>query len=225
MQTAERDRFIEQNLGLVHSCCRKFAGKGIEYEDLYGAGCVGLIKAVDGFDSERGLCFSTYAVPVILGEIRRLFRDGGQIKVSRALKELSLRAVRERDRISLVLGREATLAEISAALESTPEEVAEALSAARPAVSLTEQTEDGVCENDVAVPDGTERTDENIDLMAALGSMDDRDRRLIVLRYFNMKTQSETACSLGMTQVQVSRREKAILCKLRDKLSYSNDRS
>ncbi len=219
MQTTERDKFIEQNLGLVHTCCRRFAGKGIEYEDLYGAGCVGLIKAVDGFDRERGVCFSTYAVPVILGEIRRLFRDGGQIKVSRALKELSLRAVRERDRISLALGREATLAEISAALNIEPEEAAEALSAARPAVSLTEQNEDGVCENDVAVPDGTERTDENIDLMSALGTMDDRDRRLIIMRYFGMKTQSETACSLGMTQVQVSRREKAILCKLRDKLS------
>ena len=87
----ERNEFIENNLGLVHSCAIRFKGKGIEYDDLYSAGCVGLIKAVDNFDTERGLCFSTYAVPVILGEIRRLFRDGGTVKVSRSLKELSMK--------------------------------------------------------------------------------------------------------------------------------------
>ena len=92
----ETDAFIRKNLGLVHSCANRFRGRGIEYDDLYGAGCVGLVKAAAGFDESRGLCFSTYAVPVILGEIRRLFRDGGAVKVSRGLKELSLKAARER---------------------------------------------------------------------------------------------------------------------------------
>ena len=95
----DRDRFIEENLGLVHSLCRRFSGRGIEYDDLYQAGCIGLIKATDAFDGERGVCFSTYAVPVIMGEIRRLFRDGGAVKVSRSLKEKSREAVRLRDEI------------------------------------------------------------------------------------------------------------------------------
>ena len=94
-----RDSFIESNLPLVHSLCKRFVGRGIEYDDLYQAGCIGLIKAVDGFDNSRGLCFSTYAVPVILGEIRRMFRDGGSIKVSRSLKEVSLNVARVKSKL------------------------------------------------------------------------------------------------------------------------------
>lgn len=93
----DRDQRICENIGLVHACARRFLGRGVEYDDLFQAGCMGLVKAADGFEEERGLRFSTYAVPVILGEIRRLFRDGGSVKVSRSLKELSLRASRERD--------------------------------------------------------------------------------------------------------------------------------
>ena len=99
-----RDTVIEKNLGLVHACATRFKGRGIEYEDMFQAGCMGLVKAYDAFDESRGVKFSTYAVPVILGEIKRLFRDGGSVKVSRSLKELSLKVVRERERLSLLLG-------------------------------------------------------------------------------------------------------------------------
>ncbi len=215
---SERDRFIESNLGLVHSCCRKFTGKGIEYDDLYSSGCMGLVKAADSFDPERGVCFSTYAVPVILGEMRRLFRDGGAVKVSRSLKELSLKVLRRQEELSSKLGREATVAEIARSLEVDPEEVAEALSAARPVMSLTAHTEEGEEQIDVRVPDEAPRLEDNIDLQNALASIDQRDRELICLRYFDLRTQKETALTLGMTQVQVSRREKAILLKLREKL-------
>lgn len=102
----------EENLGLVHLCANRFRGRGIEYDDLYSAGCIGLLKAAEAFDCERGVKFSTYAVPVILGEIKRLFRDGGTVKVSRSLKELSLKAVRVRDEMSKELGREPTLSEL-----------------------------------------------------------------------------------------------------------------
>ena len=215
---SERDRFIESNLGLVHSCCRKFTGKGIEYDDLYSSGCMGLVKAADSFDPERGVCFSTYAVPVILGEMRRLFRDGGAVKVSRSLKELSLKVLRRQEELSSQLGREATVTEIAQSLEVDPEEVAEALSAARPVMSLTAHTEEGEEQIDVRVPDEASRLEDNIDLQNALDSIDERDRELICLRYFDLRTQKETALTLGMTQVQVSRREKAILLKLREKL-------
>ena len=103
----ELDNFICENLGLVHSCAKRFSKRGIEYDDLYQAGCMGLIKAANGFDKERGLCFSTYAVPVILGEIKRLFRDGGTIKVSRSLKELSLKAVNTKEKMEKEMGRDA----------------------------------------------------------------------------------------------------------------------
>ena len=124
----KRDEFIEENLGLVHSICKRFMGRGIDYEDLYQTGCIGLIKAADGFDSERGLMFSTYAFPVIMGEVKRLFRDTGAIKVSRSLKELSLKTVRQRDILSNKLGREPTVRELADALCVEVEEITEAFS-------------------------------------------------------------------------------------------------
>ena len=143
MEAAERDRFIESNLPLVHKLANRFRGRGVEYEELYSAGCVGLIKACDRFEPERGLCFSTYAVPVILGEIRRLFRDGGTVKVSRSLKELGLAAGRVRELLGSELGREATIAEVAGRMNRTPEEVAQALAATTPPLSLTGGEEDG----------------------------------------------------------------------------------
>ena len=214
----ERDSFIESNMGLVHACGRKFIGKGIEYEDLCSAGCIGLIKAVDSFDRERGVCFSTYAVPVILGEMRRLFRDGGSVKVSRGLKELSLKATRLQETLSRELGRDATVGEIALRMDISPEEVAEALAAARPVLSLTAYSEEGEEQIDIKVADEAPRLENNLDLKAALKSIDIRDQKLIYLRYFDLKTQKETALALGMTQVQVSRREKAILKNLKEKL-------
>ena len=126
--TAETDRSktIEANLGLVHACAHKFKGKGIEYDDLFQAGCMGLVKATDAFDTQRGVRFSTYAVPVILGEMRRLFRDGGTVKVSRSLKELSMKVTRQREQFAKRQGREPTVSELAELLEVTQEAVVEA---------------------------------------------------------------------------------------------------
>ena len=151
VDTISRDQFIESNLPLVHSLCKRFTGRGIEYDDLYQAGCLGLVKAVDGFDESRGLCFSTYAVPVVLGEIKRLFRDGGSVKVSRGLKELSLKVTRLKSSLEMQLLREPTIGELAAGLGVTPEDITEAISAAQPTVSLTYDSEDGTRDTDIPV--------------------------------------------------------------------------
>lgn len=205
------DSFIEQNLGLVHLCANRFRGRGIEYDDLYGAGCIGLLKAAKGFDVDRGVRFSTYAVPVILGEIKRLFRDGGAIKVSRSIKELSLKVTRVRERFLLKEGREPTVQEISELVETTEEAVVEALSVSLPPISLTETLDDGNGQTDIPIeaPDG--EIADLISLKQVMHELNAKDRKLIYLRYFSNKTQTETAKELEMTQVQVSRREKKLL--------------
>lgn len=210
-----RDRFIESNLPLVHSLCKRFVGRGIEYDDLYQAGCLGLIKAADGFDKTRGLCFSTYAVPVILGEIRRMFRDGGSVKVSRGLKELSLKVSRAKSKLELKLSREPTVSELASEIGVTAEEVTEALSAAMPTVSLTYESDDGVCETDVAVAGPEDLLTNKLLLERAFKHLDNTEKQIINYRYFEYLTQNETAVRLGMSQVQVSRAEKKILLKLR----------
>ncbi len=213
----DRERYISENLGLVHSCCRRFMGRGIEYDDLYQAGCVGLVKAVDRFDESRGLMLSTYAVPVILGEVRRLFREGGSVKVSRPLKELSLKAVRRSDELTKALGRPPQITELAQALGVSEGEAAQALCAAQPAVSLT-VGEDGQTQTDIPCEDEQEAICESIALSEAVKRLDERDQRLIKLRFFEERTQTQTALELGMTQVQVSRREKAILTRIRQLL-------
>ncbi len=215
VNTNTRDNFIESNLPLVHSLCKRFVGRGIEYDDLYQAGCIGLIKAVDGFDEGRGLCFSTYAVPVILGEIRRMFRDGGSVKVSRSLKELSLKVTRVKSTLELKLMREPTVSELATELGVTPEEITEAQSAALPTVSLTYESDDGVSEMDVSVAGPEELLTNKLLLQRAFTHLDDTEQQIIRCRYFEYLTQNETAARLGMSQVQVSRAEKKILLKLR----------
>lgn len=216
----DRQQMIEQNLGLVHSCAHRFKGRGIEYDDLFQAGCMGLVKACDAFDFSRGVRFSTYAVPVILGEMRRLFRDGGTVKVSRSLKELSLRVVRGREQLAVRIGRDPTLEELAQELEITREEVAEALSVSAPPLSLTVSSEEGETQIDLPVQSPEESLSERMALRQILGELEPRDRQLIVLRYFMDKTQTQTqtAQQLGMTQVQVSRREKKLLLAMRQKL-------
>lgn len=216
----DRDETICRNIGLVHTCARRFNGKGVEYDDLFQAGCMGLVKAVDGFDETRGLKFSTYAVPVILGEIRRLFRDGGTVKVSRSLKELSLRATRERDTFFKEEGREPSVEELARRLGVEREQAAEALCAALPALSLTRTDDDGEKEEivlPVCAPE--EAITDHLALCQVLSQLPERDRLLIEWRYFRRCTQEVTAQKLGMTQVQVSRREKVILCDLRRRLA------
>ncbi len=216
---ADRDTLITENLGLVHTCAHRFSGKGIEYEDLFQAGCMGLVKAFDAFDTERGVRFSTYAVPVILGEIRRLFRDGGTVKVSRTLKELSMKTAREREAFALKEGREPTIKELAQRLCVTEEEVTEAVCAAAPVVSLTAGEDNGGGQEDIPVESPEEQISERLSVIQAVSTLDERDRALVRLRYYENKTQSQTAAVLGMTQVQVSRREKKILGILRAELN------
>lgn len=215
---ADRDLLITENMGLVHSCAHRFSGRGIEYEDLFQAGCMGLVKAFDAFDKERGVRFSTYAVPVILGEMKRLFRDGGTVKVSRTLKELSLKTTREREAFSLREGREPTVSELAEILMVSEEEVTEAICAAAPVVSLTAGDDEGGGQTDVPVESPEEQITERLSVIKAVSDLEERDRNIIKLRYYKNKTQTETAKILGMTQVQVSRREKKILEILRREL-------
>ena len=209
----------EENLGLVHLCANRFRNRGIEYEELYSAGCVGLLKAVKAFDSSRGVVFSTYAVPVILGEIKRLFRDGGAIKVSRSIKELSLRLSRLRQEFALKNGCEPTLSQLVQLSGADEESVAAALNVSCAPMSLTEESEDGTRQIDIPTDPPDEEITERLSLRQALGALDDRDRQLIYLRYFKSLTQTQTAKVLSMTQVQVSRREKKILGQLKNNLS------
>ncbi|MBQ2933164.1 MAG: sigma-70 family RNA polymerase sigma factor [Clostridia bacterium] len=215
VDTLSREQFIESNLPLVHSLCKRFIGRGIEYDDLYQAGCIGLVKATDGFDAGRGLCFSTYAVPVILGEIRRMFRDGGSVKVARSLKELSLKVTRAKTTLELKLSREPTVSELAAELGVTPEEITEAQTASLPTVSLTYESDDGIKDADVAVLGPEELLTNKLLLERAFRHLDNTEQQIIHCRYFEYLTQNETALRLGMSQVQISRAEKKILLKLR----------
>lgn len=216
----KREKFICDNMGLVHACARRFIGRGLEYDDLFQAGCVGLIKAVDGFDESRGLQFSTYGVPVILGEIRRLFREGGTVKVSRSLKELSMRASRLRDSLVAETGRQPTVEELAKVLEVEPAEAALAITAALPPLSLTRGDDEGEEEQlDVPTDSPEEAITDRLALEQLLERLAPRDRQLIRLRYIGHQTQQATADRLGMTQVQVSRRERALLLQLREELT------
>lgn len=218
-----RAEFIEKNLGLVHACAGRFKGRGIEYEELYSAGCLGLVKACDGFDTGRGVCFSTYAVPVILGEIKKLFRDGGTVKVSRSLKELSLKINAERERCLKKTGQEPGITQLAETLQTMPEQIALAIRASLPTLSLTPtDDEDGQKEWDVPVDSPEETLSDRIGLAEVMDKLSPQDRQMIRLRFFGGRTQSETARVLGTTQVQISRRERKILKWMRAQLLGEN---
>ena len=210
-----RSELINSNFGLVHSCANKFRGRGVEYDDLFQAGCVGLVKAADNFDSSRGFAFSTYAVPVILGEIRRIFRDGGTVKIGRALKEKSRNAVRIREQMALESGRDVTITALAEKLQVSVSEAAELITVSMPAISLTVDDENGRAELDITTDSPEEEISEQLTLEAVISSLEEKERRLIELRYFKGLTQVKAAKELGMSQVQVSRKEKAILLKMR----------
>lgn len=215
-----RSEFIQRNLGLARSCAGRFTGRGIDYEDLYAAGCLGLVKACDGFDPARGVCFSTYAVPVILGEIKKLFRDGGTVKVSRSLKELGLKINAERERCLKKDGVEPNVTQLAETLGAKPEQVAMAIHASMPVVSLTpSEGEDGNREWDIPVDSPEEKVSERISLQEVIEQLPEQDRLLIRLRFFAGKTQSQTAEVLHTTQVQISRRERKILRWMRIELT------
>ena len=214
-----RSEIIEENIGLVHACANRFRGRGIEYDDLFQAGCIGLIKATDGFDESRGVRFSTYAVPVILGEIKRLFRDGGSVKISRSLKELALKAARATEQIIKKDGAEPTVSKIAAILGVDEETAALAINAMQPTISLTEASEDGGGQIDIAVQSHEEEIAQTLSIREVVAKLDERDRNLILMRYWGNKTQSVVAEKLGMTQVQVSRREKKLLALIKQTLN------
>ena len=213
-----RDERIQENTGLVHTCARRFKGRGIDYDDLFQAGCLGLIKAAERFDESRGLCFSTYAVPVILGEIRRLFREDGTVKMSRSLREVAMKANRAATEFFKKEGRQPTVQEVADALGVEPEQAAQAITAGQMPISLTVEDEEGESQLDIAVAPEEELLTEKLSLRKALKELQEKDKKIIYLRYVKSSTQAETARELGMTQVQISRREKVILRTLREKL-------
>ena len=213
------EALIQANSGLVWSVARRFFGRGVDPDDLYQLGCLGFLKAVAGFDLSYGTQFSTYAVPVILGEIKKLFRDGGTVKVSRSLKELSLKINAERERCLKRTGQEPGVTELAETLGTTPEQIALAIRAALPTLSLTPvDDEDGLREFDVPVESPEEALSDRIGLAEVMDRLDSGDRQLIRLRFFAGRTQSETARVLGTTQVQISRRERRILKWMREQL-------
>lgn len=214
----KKDALVKDNLGLVHACANKFRGRGAEYDDLFQAGCVGLCKAAANFDAERGFAFSTYAVPVILGEIRRIFRDGGTVKVSRSLKEKARAALKVKQELEAELSREPTVSELAERLGVEISEAAELLTVSMPVISLTAQDESSSRQLDIPTEAPQEAVAEKLALKKVVSLLEEKDRRLIELRYFKGLTQVKTAAELGMSQVQVSRREKALLTKMRESL-------
>ena len=214
----ERDRAAARHMGLVHALCKRFQNKGVEYEELFAAGCLGLTKALNGFDESRGLQFSTYAFTVIAGEIKRLFRDGGAVRVSRSLRELSLQIARLNSESVAQTGDELSVSCLAEQLHTTPERVAEAIACARPPLSLTAAADSDDAQFDVPVPDIQESAVERLTLRQSLAALPPGDRKLIWLRYYRDQTQAQTAAALGMTQVQVSRREKKLLAQLRKEM-------
>jgi RNA polymerase sporulation-specific sigma factor len=218
MVTEEREQRIVDNIGLVHSIANRFRHRGEDYDDLFQAGCIGLIKAVDNFDESKGFAFSTYAVPVIMGEIRRLFRDGGPVKVSRSLKEKSIKVQAVRDSFIRKELREPTLSELANNSGVDINELSEILNIINPVVSLSYTTDEGEEEFDIPV-DESDRLFDKLSINQVMSTLNERDRLLIKYRFYEGKTQCETAKLLGISQVQVSRKEKSILIKLRQKLS------
>lgn len=218
MVNDEREQRIVENIGLVHSIANRFRNRDADYDDLFQAGCIGLIKAVDNFDESKGFAFSTYAVPVIMGEIKRIFRDGGPIKVSRSLKEKSIKVQAVRDRFVRRELREPTLSELAELSGVDINELSEILNIINPVVSLSYTTEDGDEEIDIPVDD-SDRLFDKLSISQVMSTLTEREQLLIKYRFYEGKTQCETAKLLGISQVQVSRKEKAILIKLREKLS------
>ena len=214
-----RDEKINANIGLVHACAKRFAGKGIEYDDLYSSGCVGLIKAIDNFDESKGFKLSTYAVPVILGEIKRLFRDGGSVKISRSIKELSLKAKKICDDYKKTNGSDIPVSTLSKMLGIDIYKTNEVLLAAQSVLSLSNFYDDENSDFDIKEDSVEESLVEKMSLFDTLSKLDQNDKRLIELRYFQHKTQSQTAQIMNMTQVSVSRREKKILSFMRQTMS------
>lgn len=212
------ERLVTENSGLIWSIARRFIGRGVETDDLFQLGCMGFLKAVEGFDTAFGTQFSTYAVPKISGEIRRFLRDDGTVKVSRSLKEHAATVKGIRNRLTGLLGSEPTLQELSDQTGLTPEEIALAETATAATESIHQETgEDGFClENILTDTESEERMVEKIALRQAVERLPERERMVIQLRYFHCLTQQRVARVMDVSQVQVSRIEKKALEKIRE---------
>ena len=216
---------VEENLGLVRKVARRFLDRGTEYEDLVQIGTIGMIKAIRSFSIERGTVFSTYAVPLIIGEIRRHLRDEGPIKISRIYKKQGLMLMCEKNRIAAEEGREAGVAELAARCGVSIEEAAVSLDAMTPVTSLSDFVygEDTVTYEGVLADEESERESERICDRVALAQcihrLPELWQKIVLMRYFRNMTQQETANALGLTQVKISREEKKLLAALREELS------
>ena len=221
---AARDTLIEENMGLIHHVAKRFLGRGVEAEDLFQIGAIGLLKAVDRFDLGFGVRFSTYAVPMIAGEIRRFLRDDSMIKVSRSLKELAVKAARLREQLLMERGADPGVEELAGRLGVEPEELVQAMDSCTEVESLQKVISQGDREGTSLLERVEQGRDEQEELLRRmlleelLASLDPKERRLIVLRFFHDRTQSQVAEELGMSQVQVSRLEKKILLALKEKI-------
>ena len=218
---AAAEKMIVENAGLIWSIARRYFGRGVDADDLYQLGCVGFLKAIRGFDPQFGTQFSTYAVPKIAGEIRRFLRDDGSVKVSRSLKERALAVRSAKAALEQTLGREPTVTELGEKLSLTPEEVAEAVSAAEPAQSLQRECgEEGFTLEHVLGDYGEEeRLVERFALRSAVEALPEKEGSVIALRYWRGMTQEAAARVLGVSQVQVSRLERRAVEHLRERLA------
>lgn len=220
---AAKDKLVQHNLRLVYSIALRLKRPGIELEDLFQVGCLGLMKAIDDFDLSYNVRFSTYAVPVIAGEIKRLIREDGLIKVSRSTKRLGQLLMSTRERLSAELSREPTVHELAAAVGVSPEEAVEALEASLPVSSLHERigSPDGGLEIEDMIAAGSDPESavvDSVSLKNALSQLSERERRILLMRYLEEKTQAEVAKVIGVSQVQISRIEKRILAALKDSI-------
>lgn len=216
-----RDKLILDNMGLIGSIVKRFEGRGVDREDLFQIGSIGLIKAVDKFDTSFGVMFSTYAVPMITGEIKRFLRDDGMIKVSRSIKETAYKTYIAKERLEKELKREPAISEIAEALDMPIEDIAVAMDASADVESLQKTVYQGdgseILLMDRILDENNEirKLTDNITLEELLSHLDGEERRIIYMRYYQEKTQAEVARILGISQVQVSRLEKKILLKMR----------
>ncbi len=210
-------QLVEENSGLIWSVARRFFGRGVDPEDLYQLGCLGFLKAVEGFDEEYGTRFSTYAVPKIAGEIRRFLRDDGMIKVSRSVKEQAAQIYAVRTALEQQIGREPTLSEIAREMDLSPEEIASVEAATGPAESIHRQSgEDGFSlELVLGDYEAEERMLEQVTLRALVEKLPERERKVIALRYYHGLTQQASAKILGVSQVQISRLERRAVDEIR----------
>ena len=218
-----KETLVQENSPLIKSVIRWFKDKGVEYEDLYQLGCMGFLKAINRFDTTYNVKFSTYVVPMVVGEIKRFMRDDGAVKVSRAIKGLNIKINKFSDEFFAKHDRKATLSEIAEHFKISEQEVVLAMDSAKMPVSLYTPFDDGEEDGLTIIDrfDGEQNEDfvEKFALKDMIDSLDERDKKIILMRYFYDKTQSEIAKRLGVSQVQISRLENKILENLRVKLS------